>query len=135
MTAQLLADTLRKRGLQPTQQRVAVYRYLLAHRTHPTVDTVFQALRHEFPSMSRTTVYNTMHALKDVGLLRVVTIDSEEQHFDADVTDHGHFRCTQCGTVYDFALPPHAADFLLPRHLHTIQFDVYASGRCSDCQS
>ena len=56
MTIQAITDTLRSRGIQPTQQRVAVYRYLLEHRTHPTADTVYQALGEEFPTMSRTTV-------------------------------------------------------------------------------
>ncbi len=135
MSHQSVAETLRARGISPTQQRLAVYEYLLAHRTHPTADTVFHALAAEYPTMSRTTVYNTMRVLLQAGLLRVVTIDSEEQHFDADTTDHGHFRCTQCGCLFDFDLPPHAAQSFAPAGYHTEIFDVYATGLCPQCLS
>ena len=134
MTIQAITDTLRSRGIQPTQQRVAVYRYLLEHRTHPTADTVYQALGEEFPTMSRTTVYNTMRALYEADLLRIVTIDAEEQHFDADVADHGHFRCMVCGKLFDFPLPATTSVSLAPSEFETTRFDVYASGICPQCQ-
>lgn len=134
MTIQNIAETLRQRGVHPTQQRVAVYRYLLEHRTHPTADTVYQALGKEFPTMSRTTVYNTMRALYEADLLRIVTIDAEEQHFDADTADHGHFRCTVCGKLFDFPLPAATSASLAPPEFQTARFDVYASGICPHCQ-
>jgi Fe2+ or Zn2+ uptake regulation protein len=135
MSTQALADALRMRGISPTQQRLAVYRYLLEHRTHPTADTVYQALVAEYPTMSRTTVYNTMRALFRAGLIRIVTIDADEQHFDADTADHGHFRCTQCGELYDFTLPQSTCKRLSPSGFHTDVFDVYATGLCPHCQS
>ncbi|MBR2405579.1 MAG: transcriptional repressor [Clostridia bacterium] len=135
MNNQTLADTLRSRGISPTQQRLAVYQYLLDHRTHPTADTVYQALVAEYPTISRTTVYNTMRALFGAGLLRIVTIDAEEQHFDADTADHGHFRCTKCGSLFDFTLPANASQRLAPNGYHTEIFDVYATGVCPHCQS
>lgn len=134
MTTQMIADKLRQHGVHPTQQRVAVYRYLLNHRTHPTADTVYQALGEEFPTMSRTTVYNTMRALFEADLLRIVTIDAEEQHFDADINDHGHFRCTACGKLFDFPLPADTSHSLAPQEFQTARFDVYASGICPHCQ-
>ena len=135
MTTQALADTLRSRDISPTQQRLAVYQYLLAHRTHPTADTVYQALCRDYPTMSRTTVYNTMRALFRAGLLRIVTIDAEEQHFDADTADHGHFRCTQCGELFDFDLPTDTMRQCAPSGFQTELFDVYATGLCPHCQA
>ena len=134
MNHQILANTLREHGISPTQQRLAVYQYLLEHRTHPTADTVYQALAAEYPTMSRTTVYNTMRALFGAGLLRIVTIDAEEQHFDADTADHGHFRCKQCGKLFDFPLPSNASHSLAPNGYRTEIFDVYATGVCPQCQ-
>ena len=134
MDQQTLATTLREHGISPTQQRLAVYQYLLKHRTHPTADTVYQALAADYPTMSRTTVYNTMRALFGAGLLRIVTIDAEEQHFDADTADHGHFRCKQCGKLFDFTLPSNASHSLAPSGYRTEVFDVYATGVCPHCQ-
>ena len=109
-----ISAELRQNGICPTQQRIAVYEYLIQHRTHPTADTVYQALVKEQPSLSRTTVYNTVNALAKAGLIRVVTIDADEQHFDAGVEDHGHFRCSHCGTLYDFPLTADTVHPLLP---------------------
>ena len=134
MNKEKLSAELRQHGLCPTQQRLAVYEYLYEHRTHPTVDAVYQALLKEHPSLSRTTVYNTMHALAAVGLIRVVTIDPEEQHFDAGVEDHGHFRCSQCGTVYDFPLTADTVRPLLPNGFSVATWDIYTNGVCPHCQ-
>ena len=135
MTAQCLADTLRQHGISPTAQRLAVYGYLLTHRTHPTADDVYQALSRENPTMSRTTVYNTLRALFRVGLLRVVTIDAEQQHFDAGIEDHGHFRCSLCGSLFDFPMPSGLAGAVSPEGFETERVDVYATGVCPACRS
>ena len=130
-----LDTTLRENGMCPTKQRVAIYEYLIEHRTHPTVDTVYRALVGEYPTLSRTTVYNTVRALAKAGLIRTVTIDAEEQHFDAGVEDHGHFRCSTCGTLYDFSLAKGTTHPLLPNGFSVETCDVYITGVCPTCQS
>ena len=130
-----ISATLRQSGMCPTQQRVAIYEYLVEHRTHPTVDTVYRALVSEYPSLSRTTVYNTVRALVKAGLIRVVTIDAEEQHFDAGIEDHGHFQCSVCGTLYDFPLAQPTVHPLLPDGFSVRTCDVYTTGICPHCQS
>ena len=135
MNHQELSTALRQNGICPTQQRLAVYEYLIEHRTHPTADTVYRALVKEQPSLSRTTVYNTMRALAKAGLIRVVTIDAEEQHFDAGVEDHGHFRCSACGELFDFPLTADTVHPLLPDGFSVGMWDVYITGVCPHCQS
>lgn len=135
MTKQQVTDVLRSHGVCPTQQRVAVYEYLLGHRTHPTADTIYRALLEEFPSFSRTTVYNTVKSLAAAGLLRVVTIDAEEQRFDADVFNHGHFRCNACGTVFDFPVAQESVTTLSPASFAGNTWDVYVTGVCPHCQT
>ena len=135
MTKQELSDTLRSHGICPTQQRVAVYEYLLGHRTHPTADTMYRALLPEHPSLSRTTVYNTARALAKAGLIRIITIDADEQRFDAGMEQHGHFRCTGCGTVYDFPLSEQAVRQLAPASYDADTLEVYTTGVCPHCQS
>ena len=50
-------------GIRPSIQRVAIMKYLLTHHTHPTVEDVFLALKKQLPTVSRTTVYNTLRML------------------------------------------------------------------------
>ena len=108
MTNQVISDTLRRHGICPTQQRMAVYEFLLKNRTHPTADILYQALVQQHPNFSRTTVYNTAKALAKAGLIRIISIDAGEQRFDAGVEPHGHFRCNVCGSVIDFPVSEQA---------------------------
>ncbi|MBR2338473.1 MAG: transcriptional repressor [Clostridia bacterium] len=134
MTKQELSDTLRSRGICPTQQRVAVYEYLLRHRTHPTADTMYRALLADHPSLSRTTVYNTARALSKAGLIRTITIDADEQRFDAEMGQHGHFRCTGCGAVYDFPLSEQTVSLLTDSPYGADTLEVYTTGVCPHCK-
>ena len=58
-----LISVLSRRGIRPTQQRIAVYKYLLTHPEHPSADTIYRALVEEYPVFSRTTIYNSLGAL------------------------------------------------------------------------
>ena len=78
-----IAALIGKNGLRPTAQRVAVYEYLL-RRTHPSVDEVFTAVSRDDPSLSRTTVYNSLHALVEAGLVLELSLaGTQERHYDA----------------------------------------------------
>lgn len=135
MTKQELSAVLREHDVCPTQQRMAVYEYLLKHRNHPTADTIYHALVEEYPSFSRTTVYNSARALAKAGLIRIITIDADEQRFDAGVEDHGHFRCTGCGQVLDFPVSKETVAGLsdVPYSVETL--DIYVTGVCPHCQT
>ena len=116
-----------------TPQRISVYRYLLENRIHPTVETVYSALKMDNPSLSKTTIYNTVDTLTKAGLVRVVRTREGEARLDGNTENHGHFYCTNCEEVYDFSLD----GCLVPDSLDGFQmeeFDVLASGFCSTCK-
>lgn len=127
------AAGLQAHGVRPTPQRLAVYEYLLAHRTHPSADAIFEALSPVYPTFSRTTIYNSLKVLMEAGLIRVVTIDPLEQHFDGDAADHGHCRCHKCGRLFDFAIPAEAIAELIPDGFCVSQQDVFFTGTCKEC--
>ncbi|NLN82578.1 MAG: transcriptional repressor [Clostridiales bacterium] len=131
-----LISVLSRRGIRPTQQRIAVYKYLLTHPEHPSADTIYRALVEEYPVFSRTTIYNSLGALIEAGLVRQVNICADEQRFDATVTDHGHFFCKECGKVYDFGFDsPAMVSRLCPRGFIKEQGDVFFTGICKHCYS
>lgn len=134
MAAKELAETLSERGLRPTQQRVAVYGYLLSHPTHPTAECIFQAIRAEYPVFSRTTIYNTLRALTQAGLVRVVNMDAQEQRFDGNVSDHAHFKCSVCGKIYDFEMDKRLVQQVCPPDFAVEISDVYFGGVCAICR-
>lgn len=109
MDRQQMAQLLCSRGVRPTQQRLAVYEYLLGHPIHPSVDTVYEAVSVDQPTFSRTTVYNSLHVLVQAGLVRELPLCSEERRYDAGLTPHAHFRCVACGCIKDVPLSADAA--------------------------
>lgn len=92
---------LSEHGVRPSLQRVAIMDYLLHHYTHPTVEDVYQGLNKAIPSLSRTTVYNTLRMLSEHHAAQMITIDDHRVCYDGNVTPHVHFFCKQCGRVSD----------------------------------
>ncbi len=92
---------LRGVGLQPTPQRLAVARYVLATTSHPTADEVLEKARRECPTLSRATVYNTLSRLSEKGLVRPQTIKEGVIVFDARVEKHHHFIDEETGEIHD----------------------------------
>lgn len=97
---------LREHGLQPSKTRVAIYEWLVMHPVHPTVDVVFNALRPQIATLSRTTVYNVLHAFVERGLADKVHSEDLELRYDGNTKQHAHFKCTHCGTLLDLQEVP-----------------------------
>ena len=133
MKQQKLVETLRHHGVRPTQQRVAVYDYLLRHCTHPSAEEVYLALVKENPTFSRTTVYNSLHALVEASLVRELPLDAEERHYDADVAPHAHFLCHGCRRIADIPLDPAIAQALQPDGYVIETREITLSGVCPTC--
>ena len=131
MTA--LQQLLEMRNVFPSHQRLKVLEYLSQNRCHPTVEQIFVDLQLEIPTLSKTTVYNTLHVLVDAGLVRVVAIEDNEARYDIEVLDHGHFKCERCGTIYNFRLDFNA---LVSSDLAAFKINdrnVYFKGVCPHC--
>ena len=94
---------LEQRGIQPSAQRVAVGRYVLATGDHPTAEQVLARVRAKFPMISRATVYNTLNLFVRAGLLREYSLGRGPAVFDAHTADHHHFIDDDTGAVSDVA--------------------------------
>ena len=92
---------LQNHNIKPSVQRIAIMTYLMEHRTHPTVDEIYTALAPSIPTLSKTTVYNTLKLLSEQGAAQTLTIDERNTCYDAETSPHAHFLCKQCGKIYD----------------------------------
>lgn len=92
---------LRSAGLQPTPQRLAVARYVLHARCHPTAEDVLVAARQECPTLSRATVYNTLARLAECGLVKPCAIKAGVVIFDGQTSPHHHLVDVDSGEVVD----------------------------------
>ena len=83
-----------------TAQKSYVFDYLRGVKTHPSAETVYKEVKKKLPSISQGTVYRVLNNFKEKG--KVLAIDTKDTvHFDADISDHAHFICEDCGNVYD----------------------------------
>ena len=94
-------QTLKSKGLRVTPQRFAVYSNLLTRNDHPTAEQILLSLNEESPTSSQATVYSSLQALRDVGLIREVLLEEGVCRYDANVSAHHHFRCRECGGIED----------------------------------
>lgn len=133
MEAKQMAELLTAHGVRPTQQRLAVYAYLLEHYTHPSAEMVYTDLVKSYPTFSRTTVYNSLHTLVEAGLVRELALGGEERRYDGGMSLHGHFRCARCGQIQDVSLDADAVARLQPEGLEVWGQEISFSGCCSAC--
>lgn len=129
-------------NIHPSQQRLAIMNFLLNHHTHPTADDIFTALNPEMPTLSKTTIYNTLKLFAENGAIQVVTIEEKNAHFDADTEVHAHFLCQECGQIYDIPLPKKAESEtgMFPCNPNLDDFTVqstqiYHIGICPKCKT
>ena len=87
------AEYLKEKGVRPSAQRVAIMKYLMEHKVHPTVDDIYNAILPDMPSLSKTTVYNVLKHLEEKGALQSLLIDEKNIRYDADTSSHMHFKC------------------------------------------
>lgn len=119
-------------GLRLTPQREHVYSVLLRKRDHPTAEEIFLRAKRDRPDISMATVYNCLDALVLCGLVRQVTVERGAARFCPNMTEHCHFYCDACGTVFDIPLPGEGA-LALPRGFKAQRYEVTVHGRCPGC--
>ena len=118
--AQANTDKLRKAGLRPTRQRLALASLLFGRGDrHVTAEGLHEEAVSAGVPVSLATVYNTMHQFTAAGLLREVTVDGTRTYFDTNTGDHHHFYCEDDGMLMDIdgaaievagvPIPPHGA--------------------------
>ncbi len=87
------AKWLSDAGLRPTRQRVTLATLLIGdgqHR-HVTAESLYADAQNGEDAVSLATVYNTLRAFCDAGLLQEVTVDGSKSYFDTNTVDHPHF--------------------------------------------
>lgn len=96
-----ITEVLRDNGFKVTPQRLAVYHALLETKEHPNAEMLFDKLQPQYPTMSLATVYKTIEILAQLKLIKVLNTGEGSFRYDADVSDHGHIKCSICDIVED----------------------------------
>ena len=87
-------DKLRSSGLRPTKQRVKICELLFNREEtfHFTINDLAKSISSNLnEKISLATVYNTVHAFKNKGYLKEISINSDKSYFDTNISNHHHF--------------------------------------------
>ncbi len=87
-------DKLRSSGLRPTKQRLKICEVLFNRDKtfHFTINDLAKNISEQLnEKISLATVYNTVHAFKNKGYLKEISINSDKSYFDTNITNHHHF--------------------------------------------
>lgn len=128
---------LRSEGFKLTPQRLSVIRYLIGNTSHPTAAVIYGDLKKKYPSLSFSTVYNTLNMLEKIGEIQSLNLFDEFLNYDPDTGIHYHLVCSECSAIVDI-LPEDLGDLTLPRgELAGHRIDgahVVFRGICKDCR-
>lgn len=128
-----LKSLLESKGVKPSYQRLRILEYVIKKNTHPSVDTIYKALYKKIPTLSKTTVYNTLSLFEKKRIVGAVSIQDNELRYDFLKGPHAHFLCTQCGRVYDIEV---ATDLLTLETIDGHRSDeahIHFKGACKNC--
>ena len=126
----------KEKKLKLTPQRLAVYKYLMNTKEHPSAETIYKAIQPEYPTMSLATVYKALKTLVEVDLIQEINVGEGNFRYDGNMTSHAHIQCVNCGKITDLecisldGLNKEASNHTDYKILYN---KVYFYGLCTDC--
>lgn len=91
-------------ALKKSKQRDMIKAFLMGRKDHPTADVIYMNVRKQNPNISLGTVYRNLNLLADIGEIQRLRVGDGMDHFDADISPHYHFVCTECDSVIDLEM-------------------------------
>lgn len=127
-------EYLKAKGIRPSLQRMAVMSFLLENRIHPTADEIFSGLSPDIPTLSRTTVYNTLDLLVEKDAIIMLDIDAKFKRYDGYTGFHGHFKCDICKRIEDIEIKDDSFIALnTPKGVNVRDTQLLYKGICTKC--
>ncbi len=133
-----MLSKLKDHDFRITPQRMAVIKVLAASEGHPTVETIYEKVRIQFPTTSLATIYKTVSLLREINeVLELGFADGSNRYDGNKPYPHPHLICTRCKKIIDpdlSSLEDLAAEVTKETgfQIHTHRVDFF--GLCCECQ-
>ena len=98
-----IKERLTRAGIRPTAQRILIAELVFGGLTHPSADEVYKAVTSQNHSVSQATIYNTLNAFVEAGLLQQFDLGSGRIIYDCNTENHHHFIDEMTGQIIDLA--------------------------------
>lgn len=132
-TPKEIGDSLKARGVKPSVIRIRVMQYLLENKVHPNADVIYKVLLRDIPTLSKTSIYNTLKTLSSKGLILEVMTGAGEIRFDGYPERHAHFMCNECGVIMDVKLECETCSTPDLNGCKVMEQSIYLKGICAAC--
>lgn len=116
-----------------SKQREVIYNILKNTTSHPSAEWVFLQARKEIDDISLGTVYRNLKYLSDMGAIKTVETTDGSLHYDADLSEHMHFICKECGQIADIFLKSDLKNILESQGNKVDSVKTVLYGTCSNC--
>jgi len=93
-------EAFRRNGFRATPQRIAIAQFVLNSKDHPTAEQVFDFVKMAYPSISLSTVYNTLNSMRDVNMVKELAFGNIHR-YDPNISIHVNLVCLNCGDIID----------------------------------
>lgn len=130
-------EQLRRVGLKATGARIVILEMLEHDRSHPTAEQLHERLRQHYPSLSLSTVYQTLDTFLRVGLCHTVPGEHGRLRVEGASQRHDHAVCRVCRRLFDIeraALFPVSPPTQLPHGLLVTDWRIEYEVLCAGCQ-
>jgi len=128
-----IGSYLKAHGIKPSYQRMKIYEYLLEKRNHPTVDMIYKELSRDIPTLSKTTVYNTLNVFTEKKIANILLVEENEARYDAKMEIHGHFKCISCNEIHDVDINIENISLSTLDSFQIDEHHLYFKGICKEC--
>ena len=127
-----LKDYLESYKINVSNIRIFILDILLSSDNHLTADEIYKELKNIMPTLSKTSVYNTLDLFIEKELIKSVKLDEKETRFDIKTSPHGHFKCIKCNKVYDFDI--NNVRYKDLEDFEILKNDIQLYGLCKNCR-
>ena len=127
----------RKKGFKITPQRRMIFEIILNNDTHPNVNDIYQQIKTNMPDISKTTVYNTLRELHQLGVIVIVHNAGEDMsRYDPKTENHHHLYCLACHRIIDIDMDIKNMELSEQASLgfKIIKKQITFYGYCPECQ-
>jgi len=126
-------NRMKAKKIKPTFIRLKILDYLEKNKSHPTAEAIYKTLEKEIPTISRTSVYNTMNVFYEKRLITPLFITGLEARFDSNLSPHHHFLCEKYGQIIDLDIECNYFKKWKVKGHRIAELHGYFKGTCREC--
>ena len=134
---ELFRGKCKEYGMRVTHQKAMIYKTLLGSFDHPSPEQIYEKLKKNVHGLSLDTVYRTLTAFNEMGLVDLVDGYGSARRFDPMLAKHHHFQCKKCGTIIDFTSDYYDKIDIpekISKECEVLNLRVTIEGFCKKCQ-